>query len=110
MIIFQGYATKLIGDPVLQGQNVRAGILMKAMGNTHRLRILCLLLEGEKSVRHLEEEVGLSQSALSQHLARLRRGRLVKTRRVAQNIFYSLLGHETEAVLAVLTELYGPLN
>lgn len=84
----------------------RASALLKAMGNPHRLIVLCQLLRGEKSVTQLENLVGLSQSALSQHLARLRRDELVKTRRVAQTIFYSLAGEEASAVIATLYRLY----
>ena len=70
--------------------------------------MLCLLSQGEMSVRQLEEMVGLSQSALSQHLARLRRHGLVATRRSAQNIYYSLQGKEVSTMLAALMTLYGP--
>ncbi len=76
------------------------------MGNPHRLVVLCRLLTEERSVGELERLVGLSQSALSQHLARLRRDGLVKTRRKAQTIFYSLAGDEARAVLATLQQLY----
>jgi DNA-binding transcriptional ArsR family regulator len=76
------------------------------MGNPHRLMVLCRLIEGEKSVGELERLVGLSQSALSQHLARLRRDSLVKTRRSAQTIFYSLAGNEAIAILTTLHQLY----
>jgi DNA-binding transcriptional ArsR family regulator len=76
------------------------------MGNPHRLVVLCQLLAGERSVGELERLVGLSQSALSQHLARLRRDGLVKTRRSAQTIYYSLAGEEASAVLATLYQLY----
>lgn len=85
----------------------RASQLLKAMGNAHRLMILCNLVEGERRVGDLERIVGLSQSALSQHLARLRRDGLVKTRRVAQTIFYSLAGDEAGAVIRTLYGLYG---
>ena len=84
----------------------RASALLKAMGNPHRLMVLCQLVCGERSVGELERIVGLSQSALSQHLARLRRDGLVKTRRSAQTIFYSLSGKEAETVLATLYRLY----
>ncbi len=84
----------------------RASSLLKAMGNPHRLLVLCQLLHGEKNVGQLERLIGLSQSALSQHLARLRRDGLVKTRRVAQTIYYSLAGEEASAVLATLYSLY----
>jgi DNA-binding transcriptional ArsR family regulator len=84
----------------------RASALLRAMGNPHRLVVLCQLLSEERSVGELERLVGLSQSALSQHLARLRRDGLVKTRRKAQTIFYSLAGEEAPAVLATLYRLY----
>ena len=64
--------------------------LLKALANDKRLLIMCALLRGEKCVGELEDIVDLSQSALSQHLARLRRDRLVSTRRDAQTIYYSL--------------------
>ena len=64
----------------------RASTLLKAMSNQHRLMILCQLVPGEKCPGELEKVVGLSQSALSQHLARLRRDDLVSTRREAQTI------------------------
>ncbi|MDA8229838.1 MAG: metalloregulator ArsR/SmtB family transcription factor [Magnetospirillum sp.] len=84
----------------------RASTLLKAMSNEHRLMILCQLLHGEKSVGELERVIGLSQSALSQHLARLRRDSLVQTRRQAQTIYYSLVGNEAYAVIRTLYALY----
>ena len=69
--------------------------------------ILCQLVNRERSVGELERIVGLSQSALSQHLARLRRDRLVQTRRSAQTIFYSLAGDEATMVLDTLYRIYG---
>lgn len=90
----------------LQENARRASALLKAMSNEHRLMVLCQLLHGEKSVGQLERIVGLSQSALSQHLARLRRDDLVKTRRSAQTIYYSLKGEEASAVINTLYTLY----
>lgn len=90
----------------LQENARRASNLLKAMSNEHRLLILCQLLKGEKSVGELEKLIGLSQSALSQHLARLRRDDLVKTRRCAQTIYYSLKGDEASAVIDTLYGLY----
>jgi len=84
----------------------KASGLLKAMSNEHRLMILCQLVHGEKNVGELEKIIGLSQSALSQHLARLRRDNLVATRRQAQTIFYSLTGKEAPAVLETLNGLY----
>jgi DNA-binding transcriptional ArsR family regulator len=91
---------------VLKSHARRASTLLKAMANERRLLILCHLAEGEHSVGELERLVGLSQSALSQHLARLRRDRLVRTRRSAQTIFYSLNGDEAPAIMAKLYEIY----
>ena len=90
----------------LQHSAQQASTLLKAMANEHRLMILCQLLAGEKSVGELERVIGLSQSALSQHLARLRRDDLVRTRRQAQTIFYSLNGTEARAVIETLHRLY----
>lgn len=80
----------------------RASGVLKAMGNPHRLKILCHLSRAEASVSELEQLTGLSQSALSQHLAKLRQEGLVKTRRHAQTIFYSLEGIVATQVLLAL--------
>lgn len=90
----------------LEQNALRASTLLKAMSNQHRLMILCQLASGEKRVGELEQLIGLSQSALSQHLARLRRDNLVKTRRSAQTIFYSLAGPEASSVIQTLYGLY----
>jgi ArsR family transcriptional regulator, virulence genes transcriptional regulator len=90
----------------IQNNARRASTLLKAMSNQHRLMILCQLVPGEKCVSELEKVVGLSQSALSQHLARLRRDNLVNTRREAQTIHYSLSGDEASAVIETLYGLY----
>ena len=82
--------------------------LLKALSNEKRLLIVCALYRGEKNVGELEEIVGLSQSALSQHLARLRRDNLVRTRRDAQTIYYSLDDAATNEVLRCLYDIYSP--
>ena len=84
----------------------KASELLKAMSNEKRLMILCYLANGEKAVGEMEMLVGLSQSALSQHLARLRRDGLVKTRRASQTIFYSLAGGEAQAIMETLYGIY----
>jgi len=83
-----------------------ASSLLKAMSNEHRLLILCNLVEGEKTVRELEELVGLRQTTLSQHLARLRYEGLVSTRRVAQNIYYSLSSNEGNLLLDAIHGMF----
>jgi DNA-binding transcriptional ArsR family regulator len=80
--------------------------LMKALGNESRLMILCILAEGERSVGELNEMVPLSQSALSQQLARLRQQGLVRTRRESQTIYYSLASGPADRVINLLHEIY----
>lgn len=80
--------------------------LLKAMANRHRLMILCSLQGGELSVGEVNQKIGLSQSALSQHLALLRRDNLVNTRKEAQTVYYSLSSAEVEAIIATLHRLY----
>lgn len=90
----------------LRGSAVQVTDLLKAMANPSRLMILCQLAEGEKSVGEMESVVGLSQSGLSQHLAVLRRKRIVATRREAQSIYYSLASKEVEEIMASLYRIF----
>jgi len=79
---------------------------LKALANRHRLMILCELHEGERSVSALQNAIGLTQSVLSQHLARLRKDGLVTTRRAAQTIYYSLASDHVTKIIALLHEFY----
>jgi DNA-binding transcriptional ArsR family regulator len=90
----------------LRRNAARAAELLKAMSNPFRLMVLCSLAEGEKSVGELERVVGLSQSALSQHLARLRSENIVAARRSGQTVFYTLSGKEARSVLETLYRVY----
>lgn len=83
-----------------------AATLLKALSNDKRLLILCALYRGEKCVGDLEKIIGLSQSALSQHLARLRRDGLVITRRDAQTIFYSFEDEKVRTLMHTLCGIY----
>jgi ArsR family transcriptional regulator len=83
-----------------------AAKLMKALANERRLLILCQMAEGERSVGSLN--VGLSQSALSQHLALLREDGVVKTRREAQTIYYSIANPAVLKIIQTLAEIYCP--
>lgn len=83
-----------------------AAELLKQLANEKRLMILCALVEGEQSVGALNSAVPLSQSALSQHLARLREAGLVATRRDGQLIYYALAEGKAPAILHVLHRLY----
>lgn len=84
----------------------RANALVKAMANKWRFLILCHVADGEKSVAELQSRIGLSQSSLSQHLAVLRRDNLVKTRRQAKSILYSLASDEAATMMATLNDLF----
>lgn len=86
--------------------SAKAVKLLKAVSNERRLLILCHLLDGELSVGEMNEKLELSQSALSQHLALLRQHKLVKTRKAAQTVYYSLNSKEAEALIALLHKLY----
>jgi DNA-binding transcriptional ArsR family regulator len=86
-----------------------AARLLKMLANGQRLRVLCLLIEGELSVGQIHERVDLSLSALSQHLAKLREEGLVETRREAQTIHYRLALGPGKRILALLWDIYcGP--
>ena len=85
-----------------------ASQLLKAMANENRLLILCHLDGRELSVTELNQHLDLSQSALSQHLAVLRRDGLVQTRRASQTIFYSLNGEASTRIIRTLHEVFCP--
>ncbi len=83
-----------------------AAAFLKSMANDRRLVVLCELAQGERTVGELEGMAGLSQSALSQHLAKLREAGIVKTRREAQTIHYSLANEGVKRLIGVLYDLY----
>jgi len=92
----------------LENKAIAVAEFLKMMGNERRLMILCQLGDGEKSVSELEALVGLKQSALSQHLAKLRAKRLVNNRRESQTIYYRLASKEVEKLIETLYGLYCP--
>lgn len=97
-----------VGLDRFQKSAAEATALLKTLSNEHRLMILCQLGPGELQVRDLQARIGLSQSALSQHLARLREDRLVQTRREGVSIFYRIADPAVLRVIAVLAEIYCP--
>jgi len=102
-------ATDTAADMTLEEFKAHAGDatrLLKALANESRLMILCNLSGGEMTVGALNGLVPLSQSALSQHLALLRRDGLVETRREAQTIYYSLVDGPAASVIGVLHEIF----
>jgi len=84
-----------------------ASEVLRSIGNERRLLIICYLLEGERHVGELESLIGISQSALSQHLARLRRDQLVQTRREAQCVYYSIANSKKDMIASVIASLFG---
>lgn len=90
----------------LHDSAAHAVVLLKAMANEWRLMILCQLAEGEKTVSELQRILGLGQSALSQHLAVLRREKIVAARKHAQSVSYSLVGHDAPKVMQTLYEVF----
>lgn len=91
---------------ILLQQARKASDLLKALSHESRLLILCLLVEGEKSVSELEDIMQMPQAAVSQHLARLRLDRLVHTRRDGRTMYYSIAGEEVSSIVDVLYELF----
>ena len=90
----------------MDAQVEAAAELLKSMANPQRLRVLCLLLEGERSVGQINEQIELSQSALSQHLAVLRESQLVNTRREAQTVYYTVAPGPVHDIIQTLHAIY----
>ena len=87
----------------------KAAALLKSIGNENRLLVLCLLIQtGEMSVGAMLEHIPLSQSALSQHLARLRDEGLVSTRKSSTAVFYRIADPAALKLIAVLAEIFCP--
>ena len=101
---------KPLRDLTLEGFEEKASeaaAMLKALGNEKRLMILCKLIEqGEMSVMALTVKVGLSQSALSQHLAKMREENIVGTRRDAQQVFYRVSDPRVREILSTLKTIY----
>jgi len=93
----------------LERKAAQAAGLLKLLANENRLLILCrLAVAGEASVGTLCEAIDLSQSALSQHLAKMRLDGLVATRREAQTIYYRIADRDAGRLLKVLKDIYCP--
>jgi DNA-binding transcriptional ArsR family regulator len=90
----------------MQVHACEAAQLMKTLGNPVRLMILCSLVGTELSVGEINQLVDLSQSALSQHLAVLRREKLVQTRRESQTIYYRLASNSARRIIELLHSIY----
>jgi DNA-binding transcriptional ArsR family regulator len=92
---------------MLVAQAATAARMLKLLGNENRLLILCsLAVQGEMKVGDIVEAVGLSQSALSQHLALLRTDGLVAFRRESQTLYYRISDPRAARLLKLLKEMY----
>ena len=90
----------------MQDSAQQASNMMKLLGHQHRLMILCELKECEKSVGQLSEIVGISQSLVSQHLARMRHEDVVDSRREAQVVFYTLKEGPASVLITTLYDIF----
>ncbi|HRD46574.1 MAG TPA: metalloregulator ArsR/SmtB family transcription factor [Caulobacter sp.] len=82
-----------------------AADLLRLLANPHRLQVLCALRGGEASVGQMADHIGLSQSALSQHLAKMRADRIVATRREGQTIFYRIADPDVLIIVGALADV-----
>lgn len=94
---------KVLLDTDVMGENARkASDFLKALSHETRLLILCLLVDGEKTVNELEQILDLRQAAVSQQLARLRADDLVSARRNGKSVHYSLARPEVVEIISAL--------
>ncbi len=101
----------LVDDVVVSAdemaKNARSACeFLKAMSHETRLRVLCILMEGEKSVSELEETLGIRQASVSQQLQRLRAEKMVVTRRDGKAVYYSLASNDAREIISVLYKLF----
>src|ERR1022692_3046934 len=87
---------------VLGRNAAKAEAMLKQLAHAGRLMILCSLTEGEKTVGQLTELVDLSQSAVSQHLAKLRDAKLVEAEKRGQMVYYRIRSEEAQSILSTL--------
>jgi len=90
----------------MQKNAALAEALLKQLANANRLMVLCHLISGERTAGELAEAVGLSQSALSQHLAKLREAGLVESDKRGLSVYYRICSMEAQALLSVLHLIY----
>ncbi len=93
----------------LQESAKKATVLLRALGNENRLRILCLLAQhGELSPSEMQPLVGLGQSALSQHLMRMREEGIIAYQREAQTLYYRIVSADAKKIMETLKNIYCP--
>lgn len=96
-------------DASMEAAAAEAAAMLRLLANERRLVLLCtLIVEGEAHVGRLAERVGLSQPAVSQHLAKLREDGLVTTRRSGTTIFYRIADPRVARVIETLKDIFCP--
>ncbi|MFC0820462.1 ArsR/SmtB family transcription factor [Moraxella marmotae] len=99
----------ILPNPTFPEQAKQASDFLRVLANENRLQILCLLIEhGEMSVGQIHAMTTLSQSALSQHLAKMRDEGLVSYRRQSQTLFYRICDDKVARIILVLKEIFCP--
>jgi len=94
-------------DPTKLVENAQqVAAILKQLSNPNRLMILCCISSGELTVGDLNTQINLSQSALSQHLAKLRESEIVTTRRESQTIYYRIANQKIKYLLEVLQQQF----
>lgn len=91
---------------VMKKNSVKAEQMLKLLANANRLLILCYLLKCECTVTELQDLIGISQSALSQHLAKMRQDGILTTSKQATYVYYRINKPEVEAILSTLYLIY----
>ena len=98
-----------MNQPTLEQQAEQASEFLRTLGNEHRLLVLCLLIEhGEMSVGQILNHTTLSQSALSQHLAKMKDEGLISYRRQSQTLYYTLCDDKVARIIIVLKDIFCP--
>ena len=95
-----------LSPQILEANAVKATRLLKLMASEQRLMILCKLSQSELSVGEIAAFLSITQSATSQHLQKMRAEGLVKTRRDAHTIYYTLADPAAKRVIDLLCEIY----
>lgn len=96
-------------QPTLEQQAKQASEFLRTLGNTNRLLVLCLLIEhGEMNVGQILGHTTLSQSALSQHLAKMRDEGLISYRRESQTLYYAICDDKVARIIMVLKDIFCP--
>ena len=99
--------TNKLNTKNFESQAMEVADIFRALANEKRLMIICKLVElGEAKVSALADDVGLTQSALSQHLAKMRNEGIVAYRRDAQTLWYRVADARIEKLFATMHGLF----